>query len=97
MEHGPNIKTEDFGSEYKTRIGLRLFFLYASFYLGFVGINTFAPRIMEVPVFFGINLAVSFGLLLIIAAFILGMIYNHLCTKEEDRLRLKKYGKEAAK
>jgi uncharacterized membrane protein (DUF485 family) len=97
MDHGPNIQTEDFGSKYKTKIGLILFLVYGLLYLGFIVINTFAPRVMELPVLFGVNLAVTFGFLLIIVAIILGLIYNHLCTREENRLREAKYGKDTPK
>lgn len=94
MEHGPNIQTEDFGSEYKTRVGLILFAIYALLYVGFVLINTFAPRIMETPFLFGINLAITYGVSLIVTAILLGLIYNHLCTKKEDQLRKEKYATE---
>jgi len=97
MDHGPNIQGEDFGSEYKTKIGLILFAVYSILYAGFVAINTFAPQSMEMIVLFGINLAVSYGFGLIVAAIALGLVYNWLCTKKEDELRTAKYGKEASK
>ncbi len=93
MNHGPNIQTEDFGSEYKTKIGLILFGVYSLFYLGFVLINTFAPRSMETPVFLGINLAVTYGMGLIVLAIVLGLVYNHLSTQKEDALRAEKVAK----
>lgn len=93
MDHGPNIQTEDFGSEYKTRVGLVLFAVYGLLYTGFVLVNTFAPRTMEAPFLWGVNLAVTYGMVLILAAIVLGLVYNWLCTKEEDRLREAKYGK----
>lgn len=96
MDHGPNIQTEDFGSEYKTKVGLILFAVYGLFYLGFVLINTFAPRSMAMPVFLGINLAVTFGMGLIVLAIILGLVYNRLCTKKEDQLRAEKAAKGGA-
>lgn len=88
MDHGPNIQTEkDYGSEYKTRIGLILFAVYGLLYGGFMAINAFAPRWMETPVFFGVNLAVTYGLGLIVAAIVLGLVYNALCTRREALLR----------
>ncbi len=85
MDHGPAVKvTEDsVVSEYKTRLGLRFFAVYGSLFAGFVGINTFFPQLMKVRVILGLNLAVTYGFLLILTAIVMGLIYNDLCTKRE--------------
>ena len=62
-----------------TRIGFRLFALYLLFYAGFVFLNTFAPSTMEATPFAGINLAIWYGFGLIVAAFVLAMIYGFAC------------------
>ena len=41
------------------------------------------------PVLAGTNLAIVYGMALIIFAIILGLVYNHLCTKKEDELNAK--------
>lgn len=85
MDHGPAIQTHESEElkEYKQKLGLKLFFAYALFYLVFVGINTLFPSLMETVVFLGLNLAVVYGFSLIIIAVIMGVIYNHYCTRKE--------------
>ena len=70
----------------KTRMGLWLFALYCLLYGGFVAINTWKPKLMESDGLFGTNLAVTYGFGLIIFAIVLGLIYNALCTRLENRL-----------
>jgi len=41
---------------------------------------------MESVIFFGLNLAIVYGIGLILIAIILGLLYNHQCTKMEKRL-----------
>ena len=57
------------------RYGLVLFVIYLALYAGFVGLSAFAPLKMGEPVLGGINLAVVYGMGLIVAAFILAVIY----------------------
>lgn len=73
-------------SAYKTRLGLKLFVVYSLVYAGFVGINTVHPETMETLLFSGLNLAVVYGIGLILLAVFMGLVYNHLCTRAEDRL-----------
>ena len=88
MEHGPNVSAgKEFASEYKSRLGIRLFLVYSLLYAGFIVINTFTPKLMGIPVIAGLNLAICYGFGLILAAIAMGLVYNSLCTKEEDRLR----------
>ena len=67
-----------------SRIGLVLFSVYLLFYGGFVLLNTFSPETMEATPFAGINVAILYGFGLIIAAFVLALIYGMLCSGSED-------------
>jgi uncharacterized membrane protein (DUF485 family) len=62
-----------------SRYGLVLFAVYTLFYGAFMGLNAFAPQVMEIIVFAGVNLAVVYGLGLIAAAFLLALVYAWLC------------------
>lgn len=87
MLHGEAVKLEkDESAAQKSKIGLILFGVYALIYAGFVAINTLAPKTMGIRVFLGLNLAVVYGFGLIILAIIMGIAYNHYCTKLEDRM-----------
>lgn len=85
MGHGPAIHTYESEElkEYKQKLGLKLFFVYAVIYVIFVCINTVFPGLMETVVFLGLNLAIVYGFGLIIFAIILGLVYNSFCTKKE--------------
>ncbi len=70
------------------RHGLSLFAIYLVIYGSYVGINAFAPEIMERSIG-GVTLAIYSGFGLIIAAFVLALIYGWLCrlrAEQEDRL-----------
>jgi uncharacterized membrane protein (DUF485 family) len=87
MGHGPAVKLgKDNASPYKQKLGIKLFIAYALVYLGFVVINTAEPKLMGKEVFLGQNIAVVYGMGLIVLAIIMGLIYNHMCTKKEDEL-----------
>ncbi len=87
MLHGEAVKLEkDEAAAIKSKVGLILFGVYALIYAGFVAINTLSPKTMGARVFLGLNLAVVYGFGLIILAIIMGVAYNHYCTKLEDRL-----------
>ena len=66
------------------RIGLVLFGVYLLLYGGFVLLNAFSPDTMEITPWAGINLAVLFGFGLIVAAFILALVYGYLCKSPES-------------
>ncbi|MCP5052685.1 MAG: DUF485 domain-containing protein [bacterium] len=70
-------------TDIKTKLGLILFGIYALIYTGFIVINTLSPQTMGVRIFAGLNLAVVYGFGLIILAIVMGVIYNHICTKHE--------------
>jgi uncharacterized membrane protein (DUF485 family) len=87
MGHGPAVKLgKDNASGYKSRIGISMFIVYTLIYAGFVVIATTMPAVFDVVAFAGLNVAVLYGLFLIIFAFVLAFIYNRLCTAAENRL-----------
>jgi len=63
------------------RIGLVLFAVYVLFYAGFVGLSAFAPQIMSTRPLGGVNLAIDYGMGLIIGAFVLALLYMVLARK----------------
>ncbi|MGN6367298.1 MAG: hypothetical protein ACTHN5_03465 [Phycisphaerae bacterium] len=70
------------------RIGLGLFVLYFAFYAGFLLLNIFAPRVMSdsiIPLgqdrflaLGGVNLAVGYGIALILMAIFLALVYMRM-------------------
>ena len=87
MSHGEASSWgKDNASDFKTKMGINLFFVYCIIYSGFVAINTVKPKLMEANIIFGLNLACIYGFGLIILAIIMGLIYNSVCTKAEDRM-----------
>jgi uncharacterized membrane protein (DUF485 family) len=71
-DHGP-------AAARRARLGLILFAFYLVLYGGFVLLNAFAPAWMEQTPLFGVNLAVLYGLALIVSAFVLALVYDWLC------------------
>lgn len=87
MLHQPAAPSgKDPASAYKMRLGAWMFLLYALIYAGFVAINLIRPVAMESIVFLGMNLAVVYGMGLIVFALVLALIYNHYCGKQEALL-----------
>ena len=83
--HGPAATLKkDNASEWKAKLGINLFWFYCLVYSGFVGIAVFKPELMGLDALAGVNLAIVYGMSLIIFAIILGLVYNHFCTKKED-------------
>jgi|SRR6056297_3555710 len=68
--------------QYNTRLGLILFAIYTLVYSGFVLINALNADVMETIVVAGLNLAIVYGFLLIVFAFVLAMIYGVMCRRE---------------
>jgi len=68
---------------YNTRLGLVLFAFYCALYAAFMGLSTFAPGVMKLQPFGGVNLAILYGFGLIAAAMILAIIYLFLA-KQPD-------------
>ena len=87
MLHEPAAQSDpDPAAPYKSRLGVVMFLIYTAIYVMFVLINVFAPEAMEIIVFSGLNLAVVYGMALIIVALIMALVYNHLCTAKEREL-----------
>lgn len=86
MLHGPPAPQprDDKCARYKSRLGLWMFLPYAIVYVGFVAINTVAPRLMAIDVA-GQTLAVVYGFGLIVFALLLALVYNNLCYRAERR------------
>ena len=85
---------KDYAVAYKTRLGVVMFICYSLFYAGFVAVNLGAPELMGKIILLGMNIATVYGFALIIVALILAMIYNGLCTRQEDMLAALSKGKE---
>lgn len=65
-----------------SRLGLTLFFVYLAAYVGFMGIAAFKYELFKETPFGGVNLAVLYGMALIIGALVLAVLYMFLCKKE---------------
>lgn len=63
----------------KSIIGIRMTILYSLVYGGFVALSVFQPAWMGARAVLGLNLAVAYGLGLILIAIVFALIYNHLC------------------
>ncbi len=64
------------------RIGFVLFLVYLMLYGGFVFLNAFAAESMEATPLAGVNLAILYGFGLIVAAFVLALVYGWLADQE---------------
>lgn len=85
MLHEPAVTLgEDNASEWKAKLGIKLFWLYCVIYMGFVGLAVFATETLKTPVIAGTNLAITYGMGLIVLAIVLGLIYNRACTRKEN-------------
>ncbi len=67
-----------------SRYGLILFTVYCVFYAGFVLLSAFAPEQMSAQPFGGANLAILYGMGLIVGALVLAAIYMYLCRSRGD-------------
>jgi uncharacterized membrane protein (DUF485 family) len=64
---------------YNARLGLVLFFIYLAAYAAYMLVNTFWPKLMDEVPFGGVNLAVSSGMVLIVGAIVLALLYAVMC------------------
>ena len=71
-------KESNTSEQRKSNIGVWMTLLYAIVYGGFVLVSVFTPAWLGVSVFMGLNLAIVYGLGLILIALIFAMIYNQL-------------------
>ena len=87
MNHGPAAELGvDNASAKKAKLGVWFFLIYSFFYAGFVVIGVVNYELLSHEVAFGLNLALFYGMGLIVFAVLLGMLYNFLCTRYEDEL-----------
>jgi uncharacterized membrane protein (DUF485 family) len=85
MFHGPASPVEDdHAASRKSKLGLKLFFLYAIIYAGFVFIGVGYPEWMGVRVVWGLNLAIVYGFSLILIAIVVGFLYHLACSRLEN-------------
>ena len=66
------------------RLGLILFSLYFLLYGSFIAITVYDYKIMAKEVFWGINLAVVYGMALILSAIILAVLYAYMAKPDAD-------------
>jgi uncharacterized membrane protein (DUF485 family) len=59
----------------QSRLALGLFFVYLLAYGGFMGLSAFGYELMSKKVWAGVNLAIVYGLGLIVGAFALAVAY----------------------
>ena len=64
------------------RAGLWLFFAYLALYAGFMGLAAFASQAMGTPVLAGVNLAITYGIGLIVGALVVAAIYMWICGRK---------------
>ncbi len=84
MLHEPAAKTgKDPAFAYKRRLGVIMFAVYGVIYAGFVAVNLASPVAMEVVLFGGLDLAVVYGMGLIVIALVLALLYNRACGRRE--------------
>lgn len=76
----------EYASKQKTKLGIILFFVYAIIYVGFVIIGLVYTNLMSIQVIAGLNLAVVYGMGLIILAAVMGYIYSLVCTHMENKM-----------
>jgi uncharacterized membrane protein (DUF485 family) len=87
MHHQPATELgRDLSIPRKTKLGVILFLVYLAIYTGFVVIGSLYTDFLGGRSFAGLNLAVTYGMALIILAAVLGLFYNHFCTKYENQM-----------
>ena len=69
---------------YNARLGLVFFAIYAAVYAGFIGVCTFDYEAMGKPVLEGLNLAIVYGMALILLAIVMAVIYMLLAKTEPE-------------
>jgi uncharacterized membrane protein (DUF485 family) len=87
MLHEPAVEMgKDLSIAKKTKLGVILFLVYLVIYAGFVFVGVMYPAKMGLPVLGGQNLAIIYGMGLIVLAVVMGLIYNYFCTKFENKM-----------
>ena len=80
------VPEQDNALKKKARLGVIFFFIYLFFYGGFVAIGVLNYELLAISVIGGINLALFYGIGLIVFAVLLGILYNFYCSRYEDAL-----------
>ena len=94
MLHQPAKKLEiENASKKKAALGVKFFFIYLFFYTGFVIIGVVNYELLAFEVSGGLNLALVYGIGLIVFAVFLGILYNFYCSKYEDEMNTGETGK----
>lgn len=88
MHVNSTVEEKESVTKKKASLGVRLFFVYSICYAGFIILGVFHYQLLATTMFAGLNLAVVYGMGLIIFAFVLGIIYNYYCTRYEDEAEL---------
>ncbi len=85
MSHGPTVEwKKDNASASKTKLGVIMVLIYTFIYAGFIFINVAMPKVMKIDIG-GVNVAIVYGFGLIILALVQAVIYNHICTRAEEK------------
>ncbi len=71
-------ETEEISAR-NARNGVILFLMYVVVYSTYVGLNAFKPTVMDTVPLLGVNLAVLYGVGLIVLALVLALVYAWLC------------------
>lgn len=80
-----------------TRNATILFLIYLALYAGFMGLASYAPQKMGVKVLAGVNLAIIYGMGLIIVAVLLAMVYMYLCSRTMTAFKASQNASNGAK
>ncbi|MCW8130094.1 MAG: DUF485 domain-containing protein [Planctomycetota bacterium] len=72
------------GAERNARIGLILFFVYLALYGGFMALSVLKRSVLAEAVA-GVNVAILYGVGLIVAALALALVYMVLCREPGDK------------
>lgn len=86
MSHGPSIEwKKDNTTDTKIKLGLIMILIYTIIYASFILINVRFPKLMSLDMG-SLNLAIVYGFGLILIALIQALIYNHICTRSEEKM-----------
>jgi len=75
----PHASPDQATHQRNARYGLWLFAVYVVLYGGFIALTTFRHDLLARTPLAGVNLAILYGMALIVAALVLALIYTVLC------------------
>jgi len=85
MSHGPAVEWKaDRTADKKAKMGIIMVSFYILIYAVFVTINVANPKLMKIDIG-SLNLAIVYGFGLIVLALVQAFIYNHYCTRLEEK------------